>query len=58
MALGSNANATTPYTVTVRKLQMMDWASIGFLDDAEAAAGGIPLGGLYHSSGIVQIRIV
>ena len=57
VALGANTNALTPNTVTLRRLQMQDWASIGFLDDAAAEAGGIPLGGLYHSSGIIQIRI-
>lgn len=29
-----------------------------FVDDAAAAAGGIPVGGLYHTAGTVKIRIV
>ena len=29
-----------------------------YLNDAAAAAGGIPVGGLYHTSGTVKIRLV
>lgn len=29
----------------------------GFADDAAAATGGIPVGGLYHTSGTVKIRL-
>lgn len=28
-----------------------------FLDDTAAAVGGIPIGGLYHTSGVVKIRL-
>lgn len=31
---------------------------IGAADDTEATASGIPLGGLYHVSGDVQVRVV
>lgn len=31
--------------------------SLDFPDDIEAAAGGVPLGGLYHNSGAVRIRL-
>lgn len=58
IALGADAHATTAHTATVKRLQWQDWQFLGFLDDTAAEAGGIPLGGLYHSSGIVQIRIV
>jgi len=29
-----------------------------YADDAAAATGGIPLGGVYHTSGALKIRIV
>jgi hypothetical protein len=29
-----------------------------FADDTAAAAGGIPLGGMYHNAGAIRIRIV
>jgi hypothetical protein len=32
--------------------------SLDFADDAAAAAGNVPLGGLYHSSGTIKIRLV
>jgi hypothetical protein len=33
-------------------------SSFNFADDTAAQAGGIPLGGLYHTSGSVKIRLV
>ncbi len=33
-------------------------SSFNFADDTTAAAGGVPLGGLYHTSGVVKIRLV
>lgn len=33
-------------------------ASYNFADDTAAAVGGIPLGGLYHTSGSIKIRLV
>jgi hypothetical protein len=32
-------------------------SSFNFVDDAAAATGGIPLGGLYHTSGTIKIRL-
>jgi len=32
--------------------------SLNFIDDAAAAAGGVPLGGLYRNGSFIQIRIV
>lgn len=32
--------------------------SLNFVDDAAAAAGGVPLGGLYRNGSFIQIRIV
>lgn len=34
-----------------------NYSSLGFTGDSPAAAAGIPLGGLYHNAGIVQIRL-
>jgi uncharacterized delta-60 repeat protein len=33
-------------------------SSYNFADDAAAATGGVPLGGLYHTSGSIKIRLV
>ncbi len=33
-------------------------SSYNFADDTTAASGGVPLGGLYHTSGSVKIRLV
>ncbi len=69
-ALGYNAQATaagavaigevtasTVDTTTLKLLQIANYASINFADDTAAATGGIPLGGVYHTSGALKIRI-
>jgi hypothetical protein len=35
---------------------LVDFATLDFVDDAAAEAGGVPLGGFYHSSGQVYVR--
>jgi len=43
---------------TASMLQSPALLTHNFANDAAAAAGGIPLGGLYHNSGDVKIRVV
>ena len=57
VALGYGVTAATANTVTIKKLQMLDYATLDFADDAAAATGGIPLGGVYHTSGALKIRV-
>ena len=57
VALGYGVTAATANTVTLKKLQMLDYATLSFADDAAAATGGIPLGGVYHTAGALKIRI-
>ncbi len=45
------------YTTT-KNLQITNYAGLNYADDTAAAAGGVPLGGLYHTSGTAKIRIV
>ena len=49
--------ASTPDTLTVKLLQIANYTTMNFADDAAAATGGIPLGGVYHTSGALKIRI-
>jgi hypothetical protein len=72
MSLGYNSEATTQYGVaigyqvtntwsaatTVNQLQIENYASLNYADDTAAAAGGVALGGVYHNSGALRIRIV
>ena len=57
IALGQGVEATTANTVTIKKLQLLDYATLNYADDAAAATGNIPLGGVYHTSGALKIRI-
>ncbi len=40
------------------QLVLADWANLNFADDTAAAAGGVPLGGIYRSGNVLLIRIV
>jgi hypothetical protein len=37
---------------------MSNYITNEYVDDAAAAAGGIPLGGIYRSGNVVVVRIV
>jgi len=69
MALGGNALAQDSLAgpgVTVntagyagfQNLLLADYAGLNYISDAQAAAGGVPLGGIYHNAGDVKIRLV
>ena len=48
--LGASINATT------NVLRFVNTAD-NYVDDVAAAAGGVPVGGLYHTSGTVKVRL-
>ena len=58
IAIGYNITAATAQTLTINLLQIAGYAGMNYADDTAAAAGGIPLGGVYHTSGALKIRIV
>lgn len=41
----------------LNKIVLINFVSLDYADDAAADAGGIPLGGIYHTSGAVKVRI-
>ena len=49
--INSGAAAQVPRVILPTVVQF------NFADDTAAAAGGIPVGGLYHSAGVLKIRI-
>jgi len=69
MALGGDALAQDSLAgpgVTVntadyagfKNLLLANYAGLNYASDAAAAAGGVPLGGIYHDAGKVKIRLV
>jgi len=38
-------------------LVLSNYAALEFADDTEAEAGGVELGGVYHTAGALKIRI-
>jgi hypothetical protein len=41
----------------INKVVLRDYTNLDYADDTAAAAGGIALGGVYHTSGALKIRI-
>ena len=58
VAIGNGVTASTIGWTTTKNFQVTNYAALNFANDAAAAAGGVPLGGLYHNAGAAQIRIV
>jgi len=44
-------------SLTVNQLALLNYAGLNYADDTAAAAGGVPLGGIYHTTGAMKIRI-
>lgn len=44
-------------SVYVPALILTNYATYNYANDAAAATGGVPLGGIYHTSGILKVRI-
>lgn len=57
VAIGDSVTASVANYTTTQNLQLTNYASLNFADDTAAAAGGVPLGGIYHTSGALKIRI-
>ena len=55
-ALGSGVCANYPYWTTTRKLELCETVPLNYPDDAGAATGGVPVGGIYHTDGNMKIR--
>jgi len=54
---GSGLSSNTDNEVQVPNLTIANYASLNYASDAAAAAAGIPLGGVYHTSGTLKVRI-
>ncbi len=39
-------------------LEVNGLPAMNFANDAAAAIGGVPIGGLYHNAGVVRVRLV
>lgn len=57
VALGRQVVGQVQDCVTINKLQILDYQNLDFPDDA-AAAPFVALGGVYHTNGVLKIRIV
>ena len=55
--IGANMTAMWSQGLTVNQLAMANYANLNYADNAAAAAGGVPLGGVYHTDGALKIRV-
>ena len=53
----SGRTATTSSATFVENLVIFNYASLNYADDTAAAAGGVVLGQVYHTAGILKIRV-
>ena len=54
----SGRTATRSDATFVENLVVFNYAGLNFADDTAAAAGGVVLGQIYHTGGLMKIRIV
>jgi len=54
---GSGFTSNHNDEVIVPALTIGNYASLNFADDSAASTGGVPLGGVYHTSGALKVRI-
>ena len=57
VAIGYQVTTLWEYATTVNQLAVKNYAALNFADDTAAATGGVPLGGIYQTSGALKIRI-
>ena len=56
--IGYNLTSLWTGGITMNQIALANVANINFADDTAAAAGGVPVGGVYHYDGAMRIRIV
>ena len=54
---GNGQSSLQDNEVVMPNVRITNYASLNFTDDTAAAAGGVQLGQLYHTSGAVKVRI-
>ena len=58
--VSSSYALTSSYVNTLNQIVILSQvsSSLNFVNDTTAAAGGVPLGGLYRNGNAIQIRLV
>lgn len=58
MLATSGRTATTANATFVENLVVFNYAGLDFANDTAAAAGGVVLGQVYHTAGVLKIRVI
>ena len=56
--IGYNLTSLWAGGITMNQIALANYANLNFADDTAAAAGNVPLGGVYHTSGALKVRTV
>ena len=54
---GTQLAAIMAYTASLLSVKLHSGSLVNFANDAAAAAGGVPVGNLYHTTGTVKVRL-
>jgi hypothetical protein len=56
VALGASVTSVWAQGTTVNQLAIANYTNLNYADNAAAALGGVPLGGVYHTDGNLKVR--
>ena len=57
ISTGTQLAAIMAYTASLLSVKLHSGSLVNYANDAAAAAGGVPVGNLYHTTGTVKVRL-
>ena len=57
ISTGTQLAAIMAYTASLLSVKLHSGSLVNYANDAAAAAGGVPVGNLYHTAGTVKVRL-
>ena len=57
ISTGTQLASIMAYTASLVSVKLHSGSLVNFANDAAAAAGGVPVGNLYHTTGTVKVRL-
>ena len=57
ISTGTQLAAIMAYTASLLSVKLHSGSLVNYANDAAAAAGGVPVGNLYHTAGAVKVRL-
>ena len=57
ISTGTQLASIMAYTASLLSVKLHSGSLVNYANDAAAAAGGVPVGNLYHTAGAVKVRL-